>query len=203
MAPLRLPLPPVGQRGTWNGQDVNPALSIAVQLKTDATYTYQYCVNDNSISNCQACKEKKITIHSLPQPIFVKDSTNCIGEVITFTNTTPPGSYDPTTVRWDFGDGITSTSTPSPHAYNVKTITPSPFLSRSPAAVQFAFPTHQVTTANRRRTADGAEKQLCTLHSECPQPQQCRWGLYPRTGCSANDMTPKTLDPSQSTVCSM
>ncbi len=109
--------------GTWNGQGVQPSFGIIdlTQLKTDIAYTYQYCVNDNAIANCQACKSKTITILSLPQPAFVHDTTTCLGEVITFTNTTPPGSYDPTTVRWDFGDGITSSLNPSlTHTYNVK-----------------------------------------------------------------------------------
>lgn len=100
--------------GSWSGQGVQPSFGIIdlTQLKSDTTYTYQYCVNDNAISNCQACKEKKITIHSLPQPVFVKDSTNCIGETIMFTNTTPIGSYDPATVRWNFGNGNTSNLDP-------------------------------------------------------------------------------------------
>ncbi|MBK7011223.1 MAG: PKD domain-containing protein [Saprospiraceae bacterium] len=108
--PTALALTASPGNGTWNGQGVQPSFGIIdlTQLKTDTTYTYQYCVNDNAISNCQACKEKKITIHSLPQPTFLKDSTNCIGEVITFTNTTPPGSYDPATVSWNFGNGNTS-----------------------------------------------------------------------------------------------
>ena len=121
--PTALALTASPGNGTWNGQGVQPSFGIIdlTQLKTDTAYTYQYCVNDNAISNCQACKEKKITIHSLPQPTFVHDTTTCLGEVITFTNTTPPGSYDPTTVRWDFGDGITSTLNPSlTHTYNVK-----------------------------------------------------------------------------------
>ena len=121
--PTALALTASPGNGTWNGQGVQPSFGIIdlTQLKTDTTYTYQYCVNDNAIANCQACKSKTITIHSLPQPAFVHDTTTCLGEVITFTNTTPPGSYDPTTVRWDFGDGITSSLDPSlTHTYNVK-----------------------------------------------------------------------------------
>lgn len=108
--PTALALTASPGNGTWNGQGIQPSFGIIdlTQLKMDTTYTYQYCVNDNAISDCQACKEKKITIHSLPQPTFVKDTNNCIGEVITFTNTTPPGSYDPATVSWNFGNGNTS-----------------------------------------------------------------------------------------------
>lgn len=109
--------------GVWFGEGINPYTGIIDlgQLNTDSAYTYRYCISFNSVNDCQACRSKTITIHSLPQPAFVHDTTTCLGEVITFTNTTPPGSYDPTTVRWDFGDGITSSLDPSlTHTYNVK-----------------------------------------------------------------------------------
>lgn len=100
--------------GTWSGTGIQPGNGIIdlTLLKTDTTYTYQYCINDSELNNCPACKQKKITILSLPQAAFIKDSTNCIGEVITFTNTTPTGSYDPATVRWNFGNGNTSNLDP-------------------------------------------------------------------------------------------
>ncbi len=100
--------------GMWSGTGIQPGNGIIdlTQLKTDTTYTYQYCINDSELNNCPACKQKKITILSLPQAAFVKDSTNCIGEIITFTNTTSAGSYDPATVHWNFGNGNTSSLDP-------------------------------------------------------------------------------------------
>lgn len=99
--------------GTWTGPSINPSGVIDLTtLKTDTTYSFIYCINDNALNDCQACKFKKLTIHSLPLPTFSTDSTTCINEVITFTNTTPPGTFLVSSVKWDFDDGHISNSNP-------------------------------------------------------------------------------------------
>lgn len=99
--------------GTWTGPSINPSGVIDLTaLKTDTTYSFEYCINDNAVNNCQACKSKKLTIHSLPQPAFTIDSTTCVNEIITFTNTTAQGTYLISSVKWDFDNGKTSNSYP-------------------------------------------------------------------------------------------
>ncbi len=53
-----------------------------------------------------------LTVNDLPNPEFSYSAT-CIGEITSFTNSTP----DATTYSWDFGDSLTSTQSSPQHLY--------------------------------------------------------------------------------------
>ena len=54
-----------------------------------------------------------VTVYPLPVAGFTAASGACVGETVTFTNTSTGAS----TYSWDFGDGTTSTLSDPTHAY--------------------------------------------------------------------------------------
>ena len=141
---------------------------------------------------------KTITIHSLPQPIFVKDSTNCIGEVITFTNTTPPGSYDPATVSWNFGNGNTSDLDPvvtqSYATKNNYTVTLS--LKNYNGCFNTYSQTIRVTTKPTIGSTLMLPPNSCAPFTLVPSTSAMQTGPLPRIGhLTENGTTPQNFGP--------
>ncbi|MBK8701156.1 MAG: PKD domain-containing protein [Saprospiraceae bacterium] len=108
--------------GSWTGVSVGASTgTINVSgLKTDTSYTYQYCRDVPGLLNCQACASHTLIIQSLPVSSFDINGLGCINEPVIFVN----NSLDSDTITstlWNFGDGITSTQfTPPSHLYTLK-----------------------------------------------------------------------------------
>ncbi len=83
-------------------------------LKTDSTYTYQYCLRSASVSNCQACKSQTFRIKPKPNAGFAFDGKPCINETFRMRNL----SLGAKSYRWNFGDGSTEKTDVEPqHRY--------------------------------------------------------------------------------------
>jgi len=103
--------------GTWSGIAINQDGKIdASMLKLDSSYTYLYCLEFTNVAGCRACRDKKVTIHSKPNPKFSIDGLPCINEEITIRNETPGNN----TIHFDFGDGNTSGQDTIVYKYTTK-----------------------------------------------------------------------------------
>ena len=104
--------------GRWAGIGIDPVTGITdlSQLKPDTTYTYTYCIEDSQIQNCNACRQKKFTVTSLPQPTYEVKGLFCIDEEVNILHTTP-GNVN---FQFFMGDG-TSYAVPNfTHKYSSK-----------------------------------------------------------------------------------
>ncbi len=83
------------------------------QLKTDTTYTYQYCLRSNAVAGCEACKPQTLRINANPDAGFAFSGTPCIEQEFRVRNL----SRGAMNYLWDFGDGTTSAGAEPVHLY--------------------------------------------------------------------------------------
>jgi PKD repeat protein len=103
--------------GTWSGTGVTPGGLVDISMLTvGQTYSYTYCLTENTTDLCQACRSKNFIVRPLPLPSFVIDGTTCINENITFIDQTPGNN----TIRFDFGDNTFSTTQTATHQYTTQ-----------------------------------------------------------------------------------
>lgn len=103
--------------GTWSGTGITPDGLVDISVLTvGQTYSYTYCVTENTTDLCQACRTKNFIVRSLPLPSFTIDGTTCINENITFIDQSPGNN----TIRFDFGDNSFSTLDTATHEYTTQ-----------------------------------------------------------------------------------
>ncbi len=84
---------------------------------TDTTVSPILLIEDNQGCVVSVTSPDRITIYPLPRPSFIASQEEiCLGQAVQFTNTS--FSKRPVTdLRWDFGDGHTSTAANPSHTY--------------------------------------------------------------------------------------
>lgn len=102
--------------GTWTGDFISdPILGTIdlINMTLDSSYTYQYCIENPSFQDCQACVSKQFILRSNPIAAFTIDGLPCINEEIILTST----STNFTSLNWNLGDGTTSDQDTFRHIY--------------------------------------------------------------------------------------
>jgi PKD repeat protein len=107
---------PIG--GIWSGKSINPNTGQIdiTQLQEDSLYTYKYCLTEAAINGCEACRDKKFIVHSLPKPIFDISGLACIGQDVVLSDKTSGMN----TIKFDLGDGTSSSQKIITHNYAKK-----------------------------------------------------------------------------------
>jgi len=80
-------------------------------FKSPGAYQVQLTVEDNN--GCQGSVIQEVRIYTLPKPGFTV-ATNCEGAVVQFSDAS---SGSPSSYKWDFGDGATSTAPNPEHIF--------------------------------------------------------------------------------------
>lgn len=105
--------------GFFRGPAILDSLSGLIdltRLRSDSTYTYQYCLRSAAVANCQACKAQTLRINSNPVAAFGFSGTPCINQNFQMRNT----SQRAVKYRWNFGDGAVSEDFEPRHNYSQK-----------------------------------------------------------------------------------
>ncbi len=97
----------------WNFGDGQTGTGNPIKHRYNLPGVYQVMLNITDTAGCTQAASHLVTVHPLPQPAFIFQST-CADSTVNFIDQTP-GSI--TQWLWDFGDGNTSTVQNPQHTY--------------------------------------------------------------------------------------
>ncbi|MEO0626086.1 MAG: PKD domain-containing protein, partial [Bacteroidota bacterium] len=103
--------------GVWSGPGVIDASAGLVDLNLlDAgqTYEYTYTIQDPNAANCPASVVKSLTYHPAPDPTYIVDGGQCLGDTFQLV---PNQAGDDFSYLWDLGDNTTSDDFSPTHSY--------------------------------------------------------------------------------------
>jgi gliding motility-associated-like protein len=99
-----------------NGADISGSTTNLLAANSEGAYTVRV---KNTTLNCET-ETSAVTVSILTAPVanFTADATACVGEELTFTNTSTVDSRATVNYTWNFGDASGSTLTSPTKTYN-------------------------------------------------------------------------------------
>lgn len=101
----------------WIKDGVNLEGKTATTLLVTQSGSYKVNVVNSSLGCSKETNAITVEVLALPVADFIAPATECIGNTITFTNTSTPASAS-MVYSWDFGDNTTSTVKDPTHTYS-------------------------------------------------------------------------------------
>jgi gliding motility-associated-like protein len=106
----------------WNFGDASTAVTNVDNVNhsygTPGLYTVKVVVTDMIGCKDSVTRVNYIQAKRTQARYVANDTTACIGQIITFNNSSVSATASPLTFQWDFGDGNTSTARNPTHSYN-------------------------------------------------------------------------------------
>ncbi|MEM8585829.1 MAG: PKD domain-containing protein, partial [Bacteroidota bacterium] len=103
--------------GQWAGPgviDASAGLVDLALLDPGQTYEYIYTIQDQNAANCPASVSKTLTYHPGPDPTYIVDGGQCLGDTFQLI---PNQSGDEFSYFWDLGDETTTDEFSPTHTY--------------------------------------------------------------------------------------